>query len=627
MEEFRSLTDQVMNKQKKILIITILCVITLFIGTSYALLTNFDKADNVITIKSGNLTMTVSNDLITLNNKLPESDTEGLANAIPAVITLTNTGTMDIMKYEVKLIKENSTNISTLDDQYIKYAISTDGGTTYDTPNILTSNNNIIFTGYNLTVNESKTIYLKTWIDEIAKNNAIDKIYYASIKVELYQNSNIALINYINENITEANTIVEDNITYMSGSNTEIYFNYVLNTKKLWKITNIYPDEKIKMIRDDIITTIRYSYNVSYYENSETNSYVYQWLNEDFLDTLTNYENIIVTESKWNNLTTADITTKITEESSGVLTNVSPVGLLNSYEYYISYQKVDSSNSYLNIGYYWWILNQYSLSNVWYVKSNGTASNASRAGIYGIRPSVILKSGVQLSGGSGIKTDPYTIVGDKKEAIAGTTLLNTRSSGEYVKFNNELYRIVNIENNITKINKNDYVKDINNTPLLKSFSTSVVFGNGDSNNYWDYYLNNTWYNALDSTYQNMMVTSIYYLGETYTDYKEAICATGGIGVKTKNCEKTTSIWNGLVGLPRYGEMFANQHESRSSTSEYNWLITPYNSSLVWYIRDNGSGNGHSVTEVHAAYPSINIKSSIKITGGNGTKENPFEISL
>ena len=117
----KNLTEKIMNKKNQVLIIAIFCVITLFLGTSYALLTNFDKTDNVITIKSGNLTMTVANDLVTLNNKLPESDTDGLTNATPVVITLTNSGTMDIMKYDVKLVKEDSTtNISTLEEQYIK---------------------------------------------------------------------------------------------------------------------------------------------------------------------------------------------------------------------------------------------------------------------------------------------------------------------------------------------------------------------------------------------------------------------------------------------------------------------------------------------------------------------------
>ena len=126
-----SLTEVAIKKQKQILIIAVICVITLFIGSSYALLTNFDKTDNVVTFKTGNLNMSVNNTdgLINLNNKLPESDETGLQNATPVVLTLTNTGTIDIMKFEVKLVKEDSTtNVSTLDEKYIKYAISTDGG-------------------------------------------------------------------------------------------------------------------------------------------------------------------------------------------------------------------------------------------------------------------------------------------------------------------------------------------------------------------------------------------------------------------------------------------------------------------------------------------------------------------
>ena len=253
----KNLTEKIMNKKNQVLIIAIFCVISLFLGTSYALLTNFDKTDNVITIKSGNLTMTVANDLITLSNKLPESDTDGLTNATPVIITLTNTGTMDIMKYDVKLVKEDSTtNVSTLEDQYIKYAISTDGGTTYSSANILTTNENIIFTGYNLAVDESTTIYLKTWIDENAKNNAIGKTYYGSIKVDLYQNADVPFSDIIKTKLTTTNSTSEDNITYISGTADNINFNYVWYSGKLWRITAVYPDGTMKMITDDVITNI-----------------------------------------------------------------------------------------------------------------------------------------------------------------------------------------------------------------------------------------------------------------------------------------------------------------------------------------------------------------------------------
>lgn len=145
------------DKQNKILIVSFCFLVILLFSSSYAMLTNNQSTDNVITIKSGNLTMNILSDTINLNNKLPVSDEEGLKET-PTVITLTNTGTMKIEGYDVKLISETGTdNVSTLDNKYIKYAISLDN-TTYTEPKLLSSTNNIIYTGYNLAVNASKTL-------------------------------------------------------------------------------------------------------------------------------------------------------------------------------------------------------------------------------------------------------------------------------------------------------------------------------------------------------------------------------------------------------------------------------------------------------------------------------------
>ena len=139
---------------------------------------------------------------------------------------------------------------------------------------------------------------------------------------------------------------------------------------------------------------------------------------------------------------------------------------------------------------------------------------------------------------------------------------------------------------------------------------------------------NTWYNALYSTSKNMIVENTYYIGTTtsFTGYKKAICATASNTVTTKDCEKTTSTWTGKVGLPRYGEMFASQQGSRYSSSSYMWLMNPYSTSFVWSVYIDGSGSFYSPANTHGGRPSINLKSNIKITGGNGTKDNPFEIS-
>ena len=140
-----SLMDKTIKEQRKVLIIATFFLVTLFLGSSYALLTNFDTKENAVNVATGNLNMSVgitntsgTPGTINLNGKLPENDTDGLANATPVVLTLKNTGTMNIMKYEVKLVTDaDETKVSTLESQYIKYAISLDNGATYLTPSNL----------------------------------------------------------------------------------------------------------------------------------------------------------------------------------------------------------------------------------------------------------------------------------------------------------------------------------------------------------------------------------------------------------------------------------------------------------------------------------------------------------
>ena len=355
---------------------------------------------------------------------------------------------------------------------------------------------------------------------------------------------------------------------------------------------------------------------------------MYQWLNEDFLDTLYNYENIIVTDASWNATQTSSVRTKPAETTMVT----APVGLLNSYEYYKSYQNTSSSDGYLYIGYYWWLLNPQYSSDVWYV-SGSVAIYSTSSSAHGARPSINLQSGITINGGTGTSDVPYTISGDKETVTTGTALLNTRQSGEYVNFDGELYRIVGFENNTTKLNKMDYVSDSDDIAITKNFSSSdsyVTYGGTGTTGetYWAGYLNNTWYNSISETYKNMLVEGTYYLGTTSSNYKGAICATASNTVTTADCEKTSNTWTGYVGLPRYGEMFASQQGSSYSSSEDMWLITPNSSSRVWYVRSNGDaiGNGYPY-HTNGARPSINLSSSVKIIGGLGLKNDPFEISL
>ena len=447
-------------------------------------------------------------------------------------------------------------------------------------------------------------------------------------------------------------TVEENGTTYLSGTKDCINFNYVWYSGKLWRITAINPDGTMKMITDDAITNISYGSDVNFYDISKkddasyTGSYMYQWLNEDFLDTLYNHENIIVEDSTWN-ITSSNagswnyISIKLPETNlinNSTIGKNTPVGLLNSYEYYMSYKNsgltYGYTQGYLNIGYYWYLLNPYSSSYVWHVNLYGVGDDSIPSNAVGVRPSIYLKSNIQLSGGSGTNDDPYTISGDKEQSTLNTTLLNTRIAGEYVVFDEdgdistkELYRIVGIEDGKTKLNKNDYIKN-GTTTLTKKFSTSTTYGNGTSDDYWDYYLNNTWYNSLAS--KSMLDKGTYYIKQTddVPNYKNSLCNTNNTTETTKNCVKTTSVWNaGYVGLPRCGEMFASQQGEGYDSSSDMWLITPYISYHVWHVHKGNVYNHDYPSNAYGARPSINLKSNIVITGGTGTKSDPFTIAL
>ncbi len=288
-------TENTVRKQKKILVIAVICVITLFIGTSYSLLTNFDTKNdnNVLSFENDNLKVTVNKaGLITLDKNVPEADEIGLKKSVPTVLTITNTGNTDITKYSIILNKDKMT---TLDEKYIKYAISTDYGVSYAKTGLLINDNKVIFKGYNLGVNKSKTIYLKLWLDLDASDDALNKNYYGNIEVKL---ENSADIPYANQSIkktlgskTGVIGINKDGLLASSKDTIREYRfsgkdvnNYVKYNSELWRIIGVFKEnneEYLKIVRDNVLDNekipIVYQVNDVNYELRSNNSNDFYW--------------------------------------------------------------------------------------------------------------------------------------------------------------------------------------------------------------------------------------------------------------------------------------------------------------------------------------------------------------
>jgi hypothetical protein len=346
-----------------------------------------------------------------------------------------------------------------------------------------------------------------------------------------------------------------------------------------------------------------------------------QWLNDTsvdgFLGNLREPDKFIKTDSVWN-ATLTPATTK--PEKTTMVTDA--VGLLNMYEFTMSYKNATLSTGYLNNGLDWWTLTPYSTSYVRNI-SNSNDGDGSPSYSVGSRPSINLKSAVKIIDGDGTVDNPYRIQGDNDNPTGA--LLSARYSGEYVSFGtgeNNLYRIVSHENGTgTKITSAIPLKDSGNYKEMK-FGSKVTFSKDNTIGTFlngDYLTSGTY---LTSDQENMIEdNTTWYLGTVgYGNYKLAKYQDA------TSSNLTTSTTTAKVGLLRLGELMAGQFDKWIITTDY-WTLTPYSDSYVRSVSYYGSGyyrNGSTYSI--GSRPAMNLKSTVKIISGTGTKSDPFVIS-
>ena len=404
--------------------------------------------------------------------------------------------------------------------------------------------------------------------------------------------------------------------TFITGTDPN---NYIWYSGKLWRAVSIDPDDNsVKLVTQWNISAIPYH---SLNQSAFSGSHAEKWLNDTsidgFLGNLRNYEDFIKMDSIWN----ATMTKEVTKPPETTMVT-DAVGLLNGYEYTMSYSGTTYQNGYLNNGLSWWTLTPSTAYSVRQVYSSiGLATtNTSNAG--GIRPAVNLKSNVRIVAGYGTENNPYRLEGDNDSNLNGT-LLNARYSGEYITFGigeNSLYRIVSHETNgLTKITSAE---------PLKSEGEFIESAFGDDVNYLRDNTIGTLLNGdyltsyVGDDYRSMIEPSTtWYLGTVGngTSYRSAKYSSA-----TSN-DLTTSTTTAQVGLLRLGELMSGQFAAENQTSY--WTLSPWNTSDVRTVYYSGDASSTTSTRTSAIKPAMNLKSNVIITGGSGTKSDPFTLSL
>ena len=154
------------------------------------------------------------------------------------------------------------------------------------------------------------------------------------------------------------------------------------------------------------------------------------------------------------------------------------------------------------------------------------------------------------------------------------------------------------------------------------------------------YLNGTYYNGLNSTAKNQIVAKDWSIGAVTYD---------NINLATQINNENGTKWNGKVALVTLSEYirsnsnksscgsFSLNNENDSScrntrwmnNNNYWWTLSPCsdNSSDVIYVFSNGLVSDHMAYTSYAVHPALYLSSEVKITGGDGSQSNPYEISL
>ena len=182
----RNIVDRILSNQILVTGITMVLMIFVIIGSSYAIFSRSEEIVESVVIKTGNLEAVLMGDEkgIDLEYKtLGSSSVEGLAQD-PYNFKIKNTGKLPINYYEIRIV-DKEYEITTLPHKFINYVLKVNEGE-YSNINNLGENNSYIYTGGSLSTGEEDSFSLKLWADNLYGDLLNDKTANLSLEVILY---------------------------------------------------------------------------------------------------------------------------------------------------------------------------------------------------------------------------------------------------------------------------------------------------------------------------------------------------------------------------------------------------------------------------------------------------------
>ena len=454
------------------IILTLIGVVSLVTGITFAIYENTINAGKSQVIKTGivNFTLTESTNGLVLDNLQELTDYEGMAQETFYEFTIKNTGNT-ITDYEISLVdKPNSSYTGTiLNEKYIKVGLLKNNS---EEIIVNLKEVNRLIDKVTLDVDKSANYKLRLWLDlkditDEAKEALVGQKIFLALKINGIQN--------VNKVPTGADTLIKltDNkdssglytITHAKDSTLQIGTNediteyryrganpknYVTFNGETWRILGVFPtddgtgniENRIKIVRNDSIGT-------KYWDTSGSNKWsvssLGRELNSSYINTLnTNHAYDMIDNVKYylggytNNTLTLNNMYSYERKISGSGTYyyssnpnswVGKIALMYASDY--GYAAGDActgnlsgyssstctSNNWLyNSNNEWLLAHVANGSGNSFLTYNGGVSIGSVSGnLRAVRPSLYLNSNVMIESGDGTSSNPYKLSFTKNE--------------------------------------------------------------------------------------------------------------------------------------------------------------------------------------------------------------------
>ena len=454
------------------IILTLIGVVSLVTGITFAIYENTINAGKSQVIKTGivNFTLTESTNGLVLDNLQELTDYEGMAQETFYEFTIKNTGNT-ITDYEISLVdKPNSSYTGTiLNEKYIKVGLLKNNS---EEIIVNLKEVNRLIDKVTLDVEDTVNYKLRLWLDlkditDEAKEALVGQKIFLALKINGIQN--------VNKVPTGADTLIKltDNkdssglytITHAKDSTLQIGTtediteyryrgaspkNYVTFNNEVWRILGVFPtddgtgniENRIKIVRKDSIGT-------KYWDTSGSNKWsvssLGRELNSSYINTLnTNHAYDMIDNVKYylggytNNTLTLNNMYSYERKISGSGTYyyssnpnswVGKIALMYASDY--GYAAGDActgnlsgyssstctSNNWLyNSNNEWLLAHVANGSGNSFLTYNGGVSIGSVSGnLRAVRPSLYLNSNVMIESGDGTSSNPYKLSFTKNE--------------------------------------------------------------------------------------------------------------------------------------------------------------------------------------------------------------------